>query len=63
MTQCRYIVVWRKAPPDSILKWGHHPCLDIDEAKQVVKNITAQGVKQYRTYALGDKVDDLSSAY
>lgn len=61
--QCRYIVVWRKAPPDSILEWDQHFCLDLDEAKQVVKNITAQGVKQYRTYAIADKVDDLSSEY
>ena len=61
--QARYIVVWRKTPPDSPLEWDQHFCFDLDEVKQVVKNITAQGVHQYRTYALGAEVTELSSEY
>ncbi len=61
--QARYIVLWRKAPPDNVLDWDQAFCFDLDEVKQVVKNITDQGVHQYRTIALGGKVTELSSEY
>lgn len=59
----RYIVIWRKPPPGNILEWDHHPCFDLDEVKEVIKNIKAQGAKQYRSYTLGDRVDEFSSDY
>ena len=59
--RARFIVVWRKPPPEHVLEWSHHPCFDLDEVEQVVKNITAQGVHQYHTFPLGQMIPEFSS--
>lgn len=62
MTQAtRYITTWRE--PKNILDWDYYVSQDLDEAKRAVANIVEQGVKQYRTYVLGDNLPDLSSEY
>lgn len=57
----RYITMWRKT--DDVLDWDFHVSESRADAEQVVRNITRQGVHQYSTRQLGDKVEDLSSAY
>jgi hypothetical protein len=59
----KYITAWRRAPPDNVLDWDFHVSMNIEDAAIVVKNIKARGVHQYFTYALGDKITDLSSEY
>lgn len=57
----RYIVCWRKT--DHILDWEHHVAFSLDDAQTTVRNIKAQGVRQYYTAPLGDRIPELSSEY
>lgn len=58
----RYVILWRKTG-EQCLDWDSYLAMDYDEAQQVIKNITAQGVIQYHTYPVGDMVPELSSAF
>lgn len=62
ITSQRYIVLWRKTG-EQCLDWDSYLALHYDEAKEVIKNITAQGVRQYHTYPIGEMVPELSSSY
>ena len=57
----RYITAWRRT--DDILKWDHHVSENKRDLEEVIKNITKQGVHQYITFELGDKVLEFSSTY
>lgn len=56
----RYITTWRKRAPDSPLDWDHYVSEDEAEAERVVDNLKAQGVWQYNTFKLGERVERLS---
>ena len=59
MTQ-RYIICWRKIPPEHVLDWDHYVAFSLDEARTTVANLGKQGVKQYYTAPLGDRIPELS---
>lgn len=57
----RYIITWRKtAAMGSVLDWDHYVAFSLEEAETAVANIKKQGVIQYYTAPLGDKIDELS---
>jgi hypothetical protein len=59
----RYITLWRKAPPNSVLEWDFYPSDSLDEVEKLVANIKKQGVHQYHTYPIGDMIAEHSSEY
>lgn len=60
----RYIVAWRKTPAmGSFLEWDHYVAFSLDEAETTVGNLLNQGVKQYYTAPLGQRITELSSEY
>ena len=61
MVRQRYITTWRKR--DQVLEWDHYVSEDVTELASVVRNLTSQGVKQYNTFPIGDRVADMSSEY
>jgi hypothetical protein len=61
MTQ-RYITLFRKPAPNQ-LDWDFYISEDADEMRRVVANIADQGIHQYSTYSLGDRIVDRSSVY
>lgn len=62
MTSERFITTWRKPEPDKFLEWDHHVSECRRDAETVVANIKLRGVRQFRTFRLGDSVPELSSA-
>ena len=54
-----HIITWRKPAPD-FLDWDHAAAFSLDEAKRVVENIKAQGVKQWHTFEVSRQIDELS---
>ena len=59
----RYITTWRKRPPESVLDWDHYVSEDDAELEGVIKNLKAQGVKQWNTFRLGERVASQSSEH
>lgn len=59
----RYIALWRCTEPERVLDWEFYVSESMDDAERVVANLLKQGVHQYRTYKLGDRLENLSSAY
>jgi len=57
----KYITLWRKV--DEVLEWDFHTSLDIETARRVVKNLQGQGVKQYSTFPIGERVNELSATF
>ena len=58
----RYIAIWRNPAPGN-LDWDHYVSEDRKEAERVVVTIKIRGVHQFSTYAIGDRLPDLSSEY
>lgn len=57
----RYIITWRKTPNmGNVLDWDFYVADGLDEAEKVVDNIKKQGVVQYYTSPIGNKLRQLS---
>jgi len=61
MSYDKFITIWRKT--ENILEWDFFTSRDLAQAEQVVSNLLAQGVKQYSTYPIGERVTNLSSEF
>lgn len=59
MTQGKYITVWRKPAPD-FLEWDFHVSFHDDELPHVVRNLEKQGVRQFSTYPLSERMAEFS---
>ena len=62
MTNQRYITMWRKTG-ENVLDWDFQVSENLDEVTRVVENIKKQGVLQYSTYTIGNKVFQHSCAF
>ena len=62
MKHQRYITIWRKPAPN-ILDWDHHISEDIEEVGRVVANLKQQGIRQYSTRPIGERVAEHSSEF
>ncbi len=62
MTNQRYITMWRKTG-ENVLDWDFQVSENLDEVTRVVENIKKQGVLQYSTYPIGNKVFQHSCAF
>lgn len=58
----RCVTLWRKAD-GNMLDWDFYVSESLEEAARVVANIREQGVLQYSTYPIGERVADMSSEY
>ena len=54
-----YITTWRKPAPN-VLDWDHHVSFNRADAETVVRNLKAQGIRQFHTYPLGEQIAELS---
>ena len=55
----RCITTWRRK--DRPLDSDYYVSENEDEARRVVHNLEQQGIREYRTFPLGDRLDHLSS--
>jgi hypothetical protein len=58
----KYIVLWRETG-ERMLDWSFHTTLDLDDSREAIRNLKKDGVRQYSTYKIAEKVDELSSEF
>ena len=56
----RWVTVFRKTGED-YLDWGFHISENDIEVTNVAANLNEQGIRQFSTYALGKKIEELSN--
>jgi hypothetical protein len=59
LVEQRFITLWRKTG-EQCLDWDFHVSDFADEVPCVILNLKAQGVRQFSTYCLGEKVAEHS---